>query len=456
MAQPLRSFLLELSQSSCGWNCVAFLLVCVVLHSFFELASVALVRARVSRVEELKEAGFSGALGALKILRNSDRYLLCCQFWSFLTAFTAGGVALALLLPTLTGAWLVDRSSEWPLVASILVYLLIPIVLISAAILLVQIAKSLAYAKPNRSLCYASFFLIPIKLASIWIVLFLHFLSGLLLRVLRLKQPEERDFAVSAAEINEIVERSSRAGTIEEDEHEMIKSVLEFSDTEASEIMTPRKDVIALPITASLQDLVDIFAREGHTRVLVFGRDLDDFKGIINAKDFVPLVGSEVADFRLAKYVRQIPAITGSLPIQQALSVMRKQSAHLAVVLDEHGGVDGILTVEDIIEQVVGDIFDEYDVPEDEQTVEETRPGELVFDGGALIDDINSEYGLNLPQGEYDTIAGFVITTLGKIPENGDEFEYQGLRFIVEDVSSNRINTVKVTSQAYSAKRAAI
>lgn len=445
MSTILLPAFVDIGQSACGWRCVTFLLLCLVLHAFFELASVAIVRARRSRIDELESQKYHGASRARTILGRSEQYLLCCQFWSFLTAFVSGAVALALLLPAVTSAWTEEAFGIWPIIASICTYLLIPAVLVSVAILLVQIAKSIAYAKPNRTLCYVSFLLMPFKYVSLWIVLFLHWVSIAMLKGLRLKTPEERDYAVTAAEINEIVERSSRAGTIEEDEHEMIKSVLEFSDTVASEVMTPRQDVIAIPSTATLADILKVFEQEGHTRILVYGRDLDDFKGIINAKDFLPLAASGLeVEFILSEYIRQVPAITGSLPIQQVLSVLRKQSVHFAVVLDEHGGLDGIITVEDIIEQVVGDIFDEYDVPEDEKNVTETKSGDLVFDGGALIDDINAEYELDLPEGEYDTIAGFIIHSLGRIPQQGDSLEYAGYLISAEDVASNRVNTVKL------------
>ena len=147
-------------------------------------------------------------------------------------------------------------------------------------------------------------------------------------------------------------------------------------------------------------------------------------------------------------FIRKVIFISGKENLLTLLSKFRSESSHFAVVLDEHGGVDGIVTMEDLLEEIVGDIFDEYDNPLEEQEYVETLSGDLLVDGGALIDDINNEYDLSIPEGEYDTIAGFIIDTAGKIPSLGEIVQYNGYKMIVEDVSDNRINHVRIKISA--------
>jgi CBS domain containing-hemolysin-like protein len=265
-----------------------------------------------------------------------------------------------------------------------------------------------------------------------------------ILGLLRVDAPAERDFGVSADDISEMVELSSEAGEIEEEEREMIQSVITLSDTVVREIMTPRTDIVSVTRDMSLDEVVGVFAKEGLSRLLVIGNDLDDVQGVLIAKDLIPLVGKVEPDFNFTRLIRPVYFVLNNKKVDELLAEFKREAVHFAVVLDEHGGVDGLVTVEDLIEEIVGDIFDEHDVPAEELEVVRTKSGDLLIAGSALIEDLNQSHGFSFPTGEYDTLAGFVIHHLGRIPSTGEIMEVDGIRIRVEEISQNRVVRLRI------------
>jgi putative hemolysin len=239
---------------------------------------------------------------------------------------------------------------------------------------------------------------------------------------------------------------SNKAGQIEDDESEMIRHVFTFSDTIAREVMTPRKDIIAVEETASLEEVIAMFLRERISRILVTGTDLDDVKGVLLGKDLLNLLGKPASDFHLRKFLRPVFFVPNSKKVDELLQELRQEAIHFAVVLDEHGGVDGVVTLEDLIEEIVGEIFDEYDSPIEELDVRSLTTGDLVVEGSTMIDDLNSSRGLSIPRGHYDTIAGFVIHLLGRIPKTGEQVKWENYILKVENTFQNRITSVRIVA----------
>lgn len=400
------------------------------LYPFFILCNVAIIRSRGKRVRELAQEGEIGARYARLVLTKANSYLISVQV----------GVYLAALL---TGASILNfwpaRSIDFGLLALVELFFMLLVCLS-----LGQAAKAVAFAGPEKVLCRIA---LPIMLFARIVSPFTFVLESVIGRLLTrvgVRVPVERELVVSAEELSEMVELSSEAGEIEEDEREMIQGVFEFSDTVVREVMTPRKDIVSVEESASLEQITQIFVNERLSRILVTGAELDDVRGILLAKDFMGLVGHGSPKFDIKRFMRPAYFVSDSKKVDALLEEFKRDAVHFAVVLDEHGGVDGVVTVEDLIEEIVGEIFDEHDSPAEEVSVQKTKSGDLIVDGSMGIDDLNDNHNLTIPIGEYDTIAGFLIHQFGRIPSQGEDHEFEGLKLVVEELNQNRITKIRI------------
>jgi len=240
------------------------------------------------------------------------------------------------------------------------------------------------------------------------------------------------------------LEQQKIEGVFDEEEQEMIENVLELSDTTADEIMTPRTDIIAVEANSDLQTVLDTINDAGHTRVPVYEENIDNIIGLVYAKDLLGEIGKDPADFKLRSKMRDAYFVPETKPLRVLLHEFQNQKLHIAVVLDEYGGTAGIVTLEDILEELVGEIADEY---------EETPPAPIKqiddstveVDARTYIDDLNDHFELNLPEDEdYDTIGGFVFSYLGYIPKAGVRFDYENLKFTITSAEARRIKRIKL------------
>ncbi len=253
--------------------------------------------------------------------------------------------------------------------------------------------------------------------------------------------PAARETAFKA-EILQVASDGQAEGAVDPEEMDMIESVIEFGDQQASEIMTPRTDVVALPVDADSEEVWRIVLEAGHTRVPVYDGDIDHIIGILHAKDLLSVADSANVDLR--KRMRKPFFVPETKKLDELLKEFKARKSHMAVVLDEYGGTAGLVTVEDLMEEIVGDISDEYDRPEsalmkriDESTYE--------VDGRMYIDDLNDALGLKLPEEEdYDTVAGFVSSALGFIPTPDQQLATDGATFTVLAADDRKINRLRV------------
>jgi putative hemolysin len=405
-------------------------------YVFFISASLALARSRVTRLEELKLAEKSGAERALRIIELSDRYLLAAQFGRLVSSISAG-FSLALVVRSVTrsiGAEHITSQSISFLVSSVVIG-----GVLVGLLLTVQIAKALSLQRPEQTLCVVAR---PLSIAFTLfgpLILFAHRVITRILTRFDIQGMNEREIAVSADDIGEIVKMSSEKGTLEKDEQALLKGVVELSDRITREVMTPRNDIVWVTENKASSELVALFTREGVSRVLVCGRDLDDVQGIVLAKDLFPYVGRSVATLEWQTYIRPAYFVPDTKPVKQLLRELRQQGNHLAVVLNEHGGVDGIVTLEDLVEEIVGDIIDEFDAPLERGQLAVRQQDSIFVDGLLPIDRARTEYGIDIPEGEYDTVAGFVLAQLGRLPGEGESVESNGWVFLVTEVHKHRI-----------------
>lgn len=243
-------------------------------------------------------------------------------------------------------------------------------------------------------------------------------------------------------EILDAVAQGEIQGAVQEGEKEMIASVFELRDTDTAAIMTPRTDIVAISADSEFEEVRQLIVRGGHSRVPVYQESLDHIIGVLYAKDLLNLKPGDAFDAR--KIMRAVPYVPGSKKLSDLLNELRQNQVHIAIVLDEYGGTAGLVTIEDILEEIVGEIADEYDLSEPPAT---RRVDDTTFELNATVSvsAANAEFGIRLPESpDYETVGGFVFSTLGRIPASGEEFTYAGLRVQVLDAEPRKINRLRI------------
>jgi CBS domain containing-hemolysin-like protein len=243
-------------------------------------------------------------------------------------------------------------------------------------------------------------------------------------------------------EILGVVSEGELAGTVHEDEADMIESVLQFRDTSVNEIMTPRTEIAALPSDATVEQAKDLITSTGHSRIPIYVEAIDNIQGVLYAKDLLRLDGNH--PFNPLELMRKVPFVPEAKRVSDLLTELRHQQVHLAIVLDEYGGTAGLITIEDILEEIVGEIADEYEgaAPDPIRRIDENT---LEVDARVHIDEVNEELGIELPQGDdYDTVGGFVFSSMGKIPATGEEMRFANVRLQVIDAEQRKINRLRI------------
>jgi CBS domain containing-hemolysin-like protein len=247
---------------------------------------------------------------------------------------------------------------------------------------------------------------------------------------------------VSEEEIRALVDEAERDEVIEEEEREMIHSIFEFGDTILREVMVPRPDMVAVPVTTSLQEVLELILRTGFSRIPVYQRDIDDIVGLAYAKDVLRRLHDGQADKPLADILRPAPFMPESMRAAECLREMRRRKSHMVIVIDEYGGTAGLVTIEDLLEEIVGEIADEYD--SEEPNVEPLPDGDYRVNARLGIDEVNELLDVELPSTEWDSIGGLLFNLVGGVPREGQEVEFQGLRLRAERVQGRRIGRVRI------------
>ena len=255
--------------------------------------------------------------------------------------------------------------------------------------------------------------------------------------------PQERQEEKQEEFLNGLEQRKIE-GVVDEEEQEMIENVLELSDTSVDEIMTPRTDIVAVEVNSDLQTILETINTAGHTRVPVYEEKIDRIIGFIYAKDLLAEIGKDPADFNLRDKMRNAYFVPETKPLRALLHEFQNQKLHIAVVLDEYGGTAGIVTLEDILEELVGEITDEYEKSEPEP-IRKIDENTFELDARTYVDDLNDRFELDLPEDEdYDTIGGFVFSYLGYIPKTGKTFDYENLKFTIVAAEARKIKRIRL------------
>jgi CBS domain containing-hemolysin-like protein len=263
-------------------------------------------------------------------------------------------------------------------------------------------------------------------------------------RLLGFQVTSQHGSSYTEDEIRRLIKVSRDSGHLKEEESKLIDKVFEFSDTTVREAMVPRTEVAAIPATLSLEEIVKAFQRYGYSRLPVYGESLDDILGFIHSKDILPYL-LRPKSFRLEKVLQKPVYVIDKAKLEDVLKQMQREKFHFGFVIDEHGGIEGIITLEDLLEEIVGDISDEHDEEVNEQIIEQPD-GSYILDGSLAVRDLNRRLGLNLPISEnYTTIAGFLMNESGKILTKGEQIKFNGHVFKIEEVDKYRILKVRVS-----------
>ena len=245
-------------------------------------------------------------------------------------------------------------------------------------------------------------------------------------------------------EILSAVEEGEKEGVVDEEEREMIESVIQFHDTTAGQIMTPRPDIVGIDLGSTLPHVKEMLEESGHSRLPVYVGSLDHIVGVLHARDLLKHVGLPAGQFNVKSAMRPAYFVPETKPLRDLLADFRLQKVHLAIVIDEYGGTAGLVSIEDVLEELVGDIADEHE-PVEPATFKRLDDNSADVDARIYIDELNRLMGLNLPEDAgYDTLGGYVSTTLGKIPESGTSFEHDGAKFTVLDAEPQKVNRVRI------------
>lgn len=253
--------------------------------------------------------------------------------------------------------------------------------------------------------------------------------------------PEEREKAIEESIEQFASQVSSEDNVLEEEDREMIQGVVELGETTVKEIMVPRVDIVGVELGTPLEEVIDIIKKSGHSRIPLYHNSLDEIKGLVYAKDLLSFaIKRENID--LAAIVRKSYFIPENLKLDDLLAQMRKRKQHIAIVVDEYGGTSGLVTMEDIIEEIVGEIEDEYD--HEPPPIIEISENIYMVDGNVTISDLNEELDFRLPEDEFETVGGLIYDLVGSLPEKGQVLEYKGIHFTVHKIEGQRIVKVKL------------
>lgn len=393
-------------------------------NAFFVAVEFALVRAHPTKVKHPEEAKKFGNKSSIALLDDLDNGLSATQLGITICSLLLGWIGELTFAGLFEhAAQLLDLQLSALVIHTTATALAFSIVTFFHVVIGELVAKSLAIRYPEPVLRYcAPGLLIFSKVCRPFIFIFIAS-ANLVLSMFGLRTVPESERVHSADELSMLISASSEHGVLDKSEEEMLKGIFGFSETVAREIMTPRLDLVTIPINSSLDEVIHAVTGSGFSRFPVTGENIDHVVGIILARDLLSIIEdrrqSSSTDFDLKKHLREAYFIPGTKPIDDLLNEFKRRKAHMAIVLDEHGGVDGAVTLEDILEEIVGDIFDESDHPESDVVIEED--GDILLDGGLLVADVNHRFNISIPEGDYDTIGGFIFSALGRMSQQGDQ-----------------------------------
>jgi len=408
--------------------------VLILLNAFFVAAEYGLVTARRTRIIELHHEGNRRARDVLRITSDPPRFIAAMQLGVTLTSLGIGAL----------GEHALSKAFDTWLATALAIAIAYLILTFFHVVIGELVPKGVALGHSEGTALFVSapvraFFILARPL--IWV---LQGSTELVLRWLGQEPPGAEGEVHSEAELRMLVSQSTEHGEIEQQEQEMLYKVFDFADKEAADVMVPRPEVVALSIDLPPEQCLEAVMDSPYTRYPVYRETLDDVVGILHVRDlFSALRERGMAEVKVEELVRPAHIVPETKDLAALLTEFRRTNQHMAIVVDEYGEMEGIVTLEDLLEEIVGEIEDEFDLPD--ESVEQVDDDTIHIDGTFPIDDFNERFRTDLPAEDYHTMAGFVFGMLGRAPEVGDDVSHDGMRFDVLEVDGSRIDKLAVT-----------
>ena len=422
---------------------LVLIVVLVLLNGIFSATEIALVTLRRSRIQQLIDEGNRGALRIQRLKANPGRFLAVIQIGINFLGFLASAFAAVSL---------VDGAADFLRQFGALANAAEGIALVVVTILLTLftivfgelVPKQIGLAHSERVAFTTA------RLMEVLGAIFAPVVSGLTLvtrfvsRLFRADVPA--DERISSEELRLIIEQGGEQGILEAEEEQMIHAVIELGEQRVHEVMVPRIAMVSLPADATITDAIDLIVTEGHSRIPVFEGSIDEIIGIVYAKDLLPFLKASAPEPPPLRSLLRPPVfVPESMTVDDLLHELQRRKVHIAIVLDEYGGTAGLVTIEDLIEEIVGEIQDEYD--EEEPMIERLSEDEARVDGRAAVDDLAELFDTQVPledEDEYDTVGGLIYHRIGGVPRPGDQVALDGLTLTVEKTDGRRVSKVLV------------
>ena len=409
------------------------------LEGFFVAGEIALVSIRRSRVEQLVDEGRPGARRVRRLLDEPGRFLAVSQLGLTVIGFFASAYAAVSLVESLRGllAPVAGNSAEG--IALVIVTILLALFTIVFAEL---VPKTLALANAERVAIALS---LPIEFLARALSPLIALLTGITSTIAKAFGANVSNEAqITAEELRLIVERGGEQGVLEAEEEQMINAVIELGSRRVHEVMVPRIAMATIQATATFDEAIETIVEHGHSRIPVYDESVDEILGILYAKDLLPFLRESAGPRPDLRTLLRTPVyIPESMTVDDLLHEFQRRKVHIAIVLDEYGGTAGLVTIEDLLEEIVGEIQDEYDV--EEPMVVRLSEDEARLDGRASVDDLAELFDTNLgleDEDEYDTVGGLIYHRIGGVPSPGDRVEVDGLILTVETTDGRRVGKV--------------
>ena len=370
---------------------------------------------------------------------------------------TLASLALGALAESSLGGWMADWLSTLPMTIELSVRVGLGAAIALAIVTFFHVVfgelapRGAALSHPES----VARWLTPPLLGFAWIATpftsLLNRSSQVVLRLFGQKAANPEENVHSAEELRMLVEQSQEVGVLQSQDADMLEGVFEFSEKNAREVMTPRTEIDALDVEATLDDTLGLVEESGRSRYPVYEETIDNIIGLVLAKDLIPILRSPPPDFTLRSIMRPVHVVPGSREVEEVLSDFKRLKVHMAIVLDEFGGTAGLVTMEDLLEEIVGEILDEYDEPPEH--LERESPDLVIVPGSTNIGELNERFGLSVPDDDYTTIGGYIFGALGRLAVVGDRITAGGAVFTVREMDGRRIDSLAVDLHAAGDRR---
>lgn len=423
-----------------------FLLVLIVLNAFFAASEIALISLNDNKIKLMAENGNKKAILLQKLLSEPSKFLATIQIGITLAGFLASAFASESFADRLVN---IINALKIPIPENVLkTTAVIAITIILSYFTLVfgeLVPKRLAMKKAES----ISFFVVKtlnmLSLVTSPFVRLLTISTNFFVRLFGVDPLAAEEQNVTEEEIRMMIDVGEEKGTIEETEKEMINNIFEFNNKTVSEIMTHRTDIAALPVDSTITEVTSFFNREKYSRIPIYENSIDNIIGVMHSKYLIKFLSEGYGNdnFDLRNFIRTPYFVPTSKRTDELFQELKQNKNHLAIIIDEYGGTAGLVTLEDLIEEIVGNIFDEDD--EVEKYIEKIDDNTFVIKGSVSLDEVQEALGVNFSD-DYETLSGFITGHLGRIPEKGDKpiIEYEELVFKVEEVKKKKVSKVKV------------